>query len=78
MNSPCTILAALEYTAQTRRRPEGRWGGAPIPFRDFKISILTVPSQKRDICGKQMSLFLNFGCFWQGIISAAATCTAAS
>ena len=52
MNPNCAILAALEYTAQTRRRPEGRWCGSPIPFRDFKISILTVPSQKRDICGK--------------------------
>jgi hypothetical protein len=31
MNSPCTILAALEYTAQTRRRPEGRFGTGLSP-----------------------------------------------
>ena len=32
-----------------RRRPEGRLGGPPILFRDFKISILAVPSKKRDM-----------------------------
>ena len=32
MNSPCTILAALEYTAQTRRRPEGRLGRPSDPW----------------------------------------------
>ena len=32
-------------TPQKRRRPEGRLCGASIPFRDFKISILTGPSK---------------------------------
>ena len=31
-------------TAQKRRRPEGRLGGPSIPFRDFKMRILTAPS----------------------------------
>ena len=36
--------AGREFTAHSRRRPEGRLGDPSIPFRDFKISILTITS----------------------------------
>ena len=47
VNSACAKVLAFGQnacTAQKRRRPEGRLGGFPIPFGNFKISILTVPS----------------------------------
>ena len=50
-------------TAQKRRRPEGRLSGSPIPFRDFKISILTLPSKKKDPLFSG-SFFLGFAGCW--------------
>ena len=46
---------------QMRCGPEGRLGGSPISFRNFKISILTVPStsEQSPLCS---GVFL---CLWQ-------------
>ena len=48
-----------EFTAQKRRRPEGRLNGSPIPFRDFKISILTVPFKKKDTLKACLSFWVS-------------------
>ena len=44
-------------TAHSRRGPEGPLGGSPIPFRDFKISILTAPSKTKGNCESSCLLF---------------------
>ena len=44
-------------TAHWRRRPESRSGGSSIPFRDFKISILTVPSSSSQASYRLLRLF---------------------
>ena len=38
---------------QMRCGPEGRLGGSPISFRNFKISILTVPSMRSVLIGSE-------------------------